>query len=204
MVAVSKAEDLTKLRAETEKVQALKEALVSRLPQKRRPRLILFDVSNDIKKDALIPTLKEQNSLSLEPGQLSVKFPMKGKGGLTNLVLEAEPGLHKKLTGSGKLNVGWARCRVRDYVAVTRCYKCYAFGHIAKNCTSAVQVCSRCGQEHSHKECKAEATRCVNCARANKRFRLRLEEGHSCMSANCPSYKRELEIVRARTAYDGR
>lgn len=131
----------------------------------------------------------------MESNQLSVKFPLKGKGGPVNWGLEVSPSLHSQLISLGKLSVRWTRNRI------TRCNNCYTFGHIAKNCKSAIQFCFCCGKEHSYIECKAEDTCCTNFARANKKFQLQLEEGHSCVSVNCLSYKRSWKFLKHGLLY---
>ncbi|EFN70070.1 hypothetical protein EAG_00044, partial [Camponotus floridanus] len=39
----------------------------------------------------------------------------------------------------------WRRYRVKEYLSVTRCFKCHGYGHIAKNCACPDQLCEICG-----------------------------------------------------------
>ena len=48
----------------------------------------------------------------------------------------------------------WRSYRTREYVNITRCYKCHGYGHIAKVCNSPDQLCSVCGsKEHLRADC---------------------------------------------------
>ncbi|XP_023222771.1 uncharacterized protein LOC111624193 [Centruroides sculpturatus] len=202
LVEVRNSQDVVKLQKElTEGPKELREAVNCRLPQKHRPRVILFDVDPDVKGNGLMEIIRVQNELGLQTGDLRPCFPLKGKGEFTNWVLEASPPVFHALLQKGRLHVGWTCNRLREYLSCTRCYKCYAFGHIARGCKAAAQKCSRCAHDHSYKECKAPEPRCVNCTEANRKFGLQLGTGHSAMSASCPCYARELERVRARTDY---
>ncbi|XP_023213412.1 uncharacterized protein LOC111616217 [Centruroides sculpturatus] len=202
LVEVRRPQELRKLQLElTEGPAALKEAVTHRLPQKRRPTVIIFDVSPDVPRESLVDTLAKQNGIRLQPGALQPRFPLKGKGGLVNWVIETSPEVYRTLLQKERVHLGWTRNRVREYIACTRCYRCYAFGHVAKNCPSAAQKCSKCADDHSYKECKAPRPKCINCTKAARKFGLQLDPTHSSMSANCPCYLRELERVKARTDY---
>lgn len=52
---------------------------------------------------------------------------------------------------------------------VTQCYKCQAFGHIAKNCFRK-EVCANCAGDHSTLSCEVNtnAKKCINCGGDHK------------------------------------
>lgn len=74
-----------------------------------------------------------------------------------------------------------------------RCFKCHAYGHIAKNCESPDQLCETCGsKDHLKTTCKqGDAPSCINCIR-NKRK----DSKHSVRSEMCPEFRRQVEIYR--------
>ena len=62
-----------------------------------------------------------------------------------------------------------------------QCFKCFKFGHLAKYCKSANQICSRCGEtNHKYDNCqnKNKTPICSNC-----------EGDHVATSMDCPKYK---------------
>ena len=92
----------------------------------------------------------------------------------------------------GHIRVGWVRCRIRERITPTRCYKCLDYGHLARKCTSETdrsKLCYRCGTEgHKAKMCNAQP-KCLLCNSAN----------HASGSYRCPPYKRALEIETVKT-----
>lgn len=48
-----------------------------------------------------------------------------------------------------------------------QCFKCNAYGHIAKNCLS-VAFCRKCSGEHHHSTCTASWRACINCLREKR------------------------------------
>ena len=58
----------------------------------------------------------------------------------------------------GKLRVGWANCRIREQVEVSRCLRRQGYGHVSRGCTlpGRKDACWRCrGASHVAKESKA-------------------------------------------------
>lgn len=52
--------------------------------------------------------------------------------------------------------------------SVTQCYKCQAFGHIAKNCFRQV-VCANCAEAHNTSDCTTkDLKKCINCGGEHK------------------------------------
>lgn len=88
--------------------------------------------------------------------------------------------------------------RVKDYDLVTRCFKCLQYGHISKYCKNQT-TCRHCTEPgHTNKECpkKKEPSKCLNCKLRKKNHE------HSTMDTNCPEYKRNLDLSRAKISYD--
>ena len=52
--------------------------------------------------------------------------------------------------------------RENPRIVFTQCYKCWKFGHIAKNCGSN-ERCKVCGGDHHHDICESEKVMCSNC-----------------------------------------
>lgn len=75
-------------------------------------------------------------------------------------------------------------------------FQIIGFGHKADVCTNKV-TCSKCGKHDHHVEnCNKAATKCTNCAVANMKFGLNLNDEHTAVDYNCPVYLRQIERRR--------
>lgn len=94
----------------------------------------------------------------------------------------------------GRISIGWDSCKLFEHIFVRRCYKCYGFGHIAKDC-SGQKVCSRCSLVHENdgKECKSKSLKCINCINAKIKS---VNVNHGVFDNNCPVYKKYIEKRR--------
>lgn len=100
-----------------------------------------------------------------------------------------------------KINIGWRKCFVFDYYNVKRCYKCWGYYHIAKNCTRQ-ETCFKCAGNHKASDCTTTKKRCVNCMHKIKMYNLKINDEHEAMSVKCPTYIRALEEEKKRTGWD--
>lgn len=91
----------------------------------------------------------------------------------------------------GKLRIGWIMCRIREKTPVKRCFRCFGFGHFARECKGPdrSKLCRLCGKEgHFARECKGQPL----CAACNDRN----EPGgaqHILGSSKCGSYRRGIQ-----------
>lgn len=81
--------------------------------------------------------------------------------------------------------IGYQRHRATVYVNLIQCYKCFGFGHIAKDCKED-EVCGNCSETHSEptNECtKSDKIHvCVNCKKEGKQG----ADTHTATSNLCP------------------
>lgn len=85
------------------------------------------------------------------------------------------------------IRIGYSNCRVEERVNVTRCRRCWEYGHNSANCQAEDRSknCFKCGQEgHIGKDCKNDDW-CPLC-------KLK----HKAGSGKCESFKRSLSIAR--------
>ena len=100
-----------------------------------------------------------------------------------------------KLLAVGRIKIGWVRCRVREHITPTRCFKCLEYGHIARHCKNEADragTCLRCGSKgHVAKKCTAEPKCAIcdaNCKGGNN---------HATGSYRCAAYKNAMrELVK--------
>ncbi|XP_046684980.1 uncharacterized protein LOC124370722 [Homalodisca vitripennis] len=73
-----------------------------------------------------------------------------------------------QLLRTAKIKVGWVNCRIRRRVEVTRCFRCFGYGHLQTDCKGpdrkALNLCLKCGESgHKRDTCAAKA-KCFLCA----------------------------------------
>lgn len=173
-------------------------------PRKRKPRLMISGV--DVEHVAEEVNLKDMitNQNNLDAHSTDIKVIHKGtenKLGLVNIVIEVSPVTRKQLLRNNKLNIGWRRCNIRDYVYIKRCYRCQAFGHYAKDCSRDV-LCGFCGGPHKYSDCTSDVVSCANCCTANVLHNLKYDCKHQAINRDCPSYQRILNSERQKIDYE--
>ena len=140
------------------------EELESYMPTLKNPRVIVFNVPEDISPENAVQAMVVQNSeLNLNEDEIKPKFVFEDRKKHKNLAIEVNSETRKRLVDR-KLKLGLHVCNSSDYLSVTRCYKCSKYNHRAQECFGDV-VCPHCAQNHKMHECKAskENCRCVNC-----------------------------------------
>ena len=92
----------------------------------------------------------------------------------------------------GRLRIGWVNCRIREKVDPIKCFKCWAFGHKARECkgTDRSKCCLRCGEVgHSRKSCKRNEPKCVLCS---------TKENHPTGSFGCTAYQEAMKALKKK------
>lgn len=178
----------------------MKEAgLATKTPSQILPRAVIYDVPREMEPKDIQASIKKQNASRISKEEAEgIKFCFKTGRKDTeeaNWVVEVSPKTREKLL-SGKLFIGWNACKVRDFVALSRCYKCQGFGHIAKHCKRSTETCGHCAsQGHDVKSCpnKTKPLTCANCAHAGKK------SDHAASSKDCLMYRAALERIVSST-----
>ncbi|KAM8702463.1 hypothetical protein ACLKA7_001794 [Drosophila subpalustris] len=118
----------------------------------------------------------------------------KGYGGTQTASIRLPAESARKALSAGLLKVGWVRCRLRERVNITKCYRCLEFGHLAKHCRSEVdrsKLCRRCGKDgHLAKDCKEEP-QCMFCKGKGSDWK------HIAGSGRCPLFRSALSKLSA-------
>jgi hypothetical protein len=179
------------------------EELESYMPTLKKPRLIIFNVPEDITTENAVQAIVSQNSeLNLNENQIQSKFTFEDRKKHRNLVLEVNAETRKRLVDR-KLKIGWQVCNCSDYLNVMRCYKCSKYNHRSQECHGNV-VCPHCSQNHTIQECKAgkESYRCANCVNYNKYNTMaQVNVNHSSLDKSCSCYKAALKRLTERLDY---
>ena len=115
-------------------------------------------------------------------------------------VVEIGGGAFRRWIKDSRVFVGLDSCRVEEFLQITRCYRCYGFGHVSAKCRVPQEVCGHCAKEgHTYKDCgkkKEEKSECINCKKRGTGNR-----GHEAMDPGCPEYHKATEVLKARTNY---
>lgn len=111
-------------------------------------------------------------------------------GGTQTAVIALPADLARKAVQLDKIKIGWVRCRIREKIVATRCYRCWAFGHLARNCKGPDRSknCHRCGEGgHIARTC----TKTPNCCLCQGKD----GEPHATGSYKCPYYQEAIKKV---------
>lgn len=174
--------------------------------KRRSPKLSIYNVPSDLSPDEIKKGLLALNGVILNKNFVTMdilkndctfKFKTgKRRPGFCTWVVEVTPGLRNKLLKIKELHIGWGTCSIRDFLSVSRCFKCQGLYHIAKDCREKVDTCNHCAETgHTHKTCpnKSKQRTCALCKRAS----LPCEH----LAKKCPSLRRALEALVRSTDY---
>jgi len=170
----------------------------------KMPKIIIFGI-NIKSKDELTDQIYEQNEdfAGEDPetfkSQFKPIYSWSRNNRTQNWVVEVSPQLRKAMVANGfRVYNQWQSHRVADYIDATRCFKCQKYGHVAKHCQQATEICGHCAQSgHAFKTCPnlANPPQCPAC-KANK-----LPAAHKVVDRTCPSFLKAARVQLSRTNY---
>lgn len=176
-------------------------------PRRIKPRMQVFDVERGMTESEFHSCLFKQNLEDLGVTEEEVKegVTLRFKTGrrdaeLCNWVVEVSSHIRTLLLDKGRVYLEYASCRVRDFLAVSRCYRCQGYGHLVKYCKSTADTCSHCGKSgHNFRDCPdtRQEPVCVHCLTAKK------DSKHRVGTMECPIYVRAVERMVGSTHYNG-
>ena len=170
------------------------EELEATTPRRRNPRLIIYNVPDELNIENAKELIMKQNSeLCVEKEDITPRYLFKDKRKANNLVIEVNSITRMKFLGK-KMKLGWNMCNVDDYIKINRCYKCSKFNHRAQDCKGEL-TCPVCADNHSLRECKAskEQYKCINCTTFNKyNHKSPINAKHSSLDNSCSCYQNML------------
>lgn len=161
------------------------------------PKIQVFDIPERMTEEEILENIADQNLPASIPQKFARNaFKINQRSGShdasTSWVIEIHPALRNYLIKIGKIYTSWRAHSVRDYIRVTRCYRCQKYGHVAKHCKSNPQ-CGMCAStDHETKNCRhtdhQERHKCSNCIR--NKFH---DTNHHTGSSDCPVYVKRLK-----------
>ncbi|GBN16515.1 hypothetical protein AVEN_102437-1 [Araneus ventricosus] len=107
------------------------------IPMSRVRHIIIFDIPPQYGYQAahennFILQLKESNELTDQ--EIKVVFKKKGRGSLQNWILAMQPKTYQEIKDKKRLSCGFNSHRFKEFLAPLRCFGCYRFGHLKRNC----------------------------------------------------------------------
>ncbi|XP_027194629.1 uncharacterized protein LOC113789309 [Dermatophagoides pteronyssinus] len=173
--------------------------LKAKVPEKKKPRLLILGVEKEILEKDFIDILTTQNNdikncLQNEGESIEVVISKSDRIGTNFFVLSVSPNIYHLCLQMGQVFLGHKVCNVKKGNYVSQCFKCLRFGHVTNNCKND-PVCHYCHQNHESNDCPAKdengITKCYNCDWKNKSIRGNnniIPIDHSVYSKSCPQY----------------
>lgn len=169
--------------------------LTASLPSRKNPRMVISSIPKEMEEKELLNSIRQQNLKNFSKSKFTEELKLSFRTGdrrrdVVNWVVEVSPEVREIFLKEKRVFIGWQACYVRDYISVTRCYKCQSFGHVSKHCKAQEDTCGHCGQNgHSFNACpnNSQDPICINCKRANK------PHAHSSRANDCPAYRNAME-----------
>lgn len=108
-------------------------------PRKIGPKVVVFYVENEMTSDVFMNELYENNlkraNVSENEFRQRARVVTRKKGvNVGNVIVELLREIHEILMNEGRVYVNWRSCKMRDFVNVLRCHRCFAFGHMIREC----------------------------------------------------------------------
>jgi hypothetical protein len=173
------------------------------IQKRRNPRLVLLSIPEDVTLENVEQTLAKQNpELDIKEGDITAKFCSTTKWETRNLVTEVDSGTREKLI-QARIKLGWAICRVDDYIVAKRCFRCSRYNHTFRECKGE-ETCPLCTGSHKLRDCTATKSeyKCINCLVYNRHHQTnQIDIAHSSLDKSCPSLLAVLEKYKQNTDY---
>jgi hypothetical protein len=169
----------------------------------RNPRLVVYDIPEDITIQNIEDTIIAQNpKLNLNKGDIIAKFEYVTKRHIRNLMMEVTADIRRQIIQK-KVRLGWLMCNLGDFLDANRSYKCSKFNHRFRECTG-LETCPLCEENNLLKECRAtpEHYKCINCHTFNTCNKYnKISDNHSSLDKKFPSLQAVLEKYNKNIDY---
>lgn len=185
-ITMNSEEDLEEMKIKLEEEETSN--ICIKVPFKRNPKLIIYNVPEDIVEEDI-----QKELLTDEEGSTAIyKFKLRGKNGNTHMVFEVSPNINRKIKKSRSVAVGWTVLTAREFHSIRRCFNCQCFGHISVDCPNK-SYCGKCSEGHKTESCKSRYLNCANCDYSNYKFGTNLNTDHAAWDRKCPCYLEEIK-----------
>lgn len=179
-----------------QKTHKLEESVEGVLGETAEVRALAHEIQVEIKDLDELTTKEEVTealAAKLDTPTLTaatVRSIRKAYGRTKTAVVSLPADLAKKAIAVGKVRIGWVVCRIRERTSVTRCFRCWDYSHLARNCkgTDRSNQCHRCSEGgHVAKDCSEDPC-CVLCQGKGR-------SDHPSGRGSCPALQKALQAV---------
>ncbi|XP_066157732.1 uncharacterized protein [Euwallacea fornicatus] len=153
--------------------------------QENKETLFIKGIDGITKKEEVLEAMK--NILGVGNDDLRVSDLRENDRGTQTAVVTIKKEHVQKLLDED-IRIGMVTCQMEKTINVKRCFKCWQFDHVAKECRGLdrTRLCRKCAKEgHLEKECEGMEY-CVLCDAA----------GHITGRGKCREYKRALSKTK--------
>lgn len=181
-----------KTREDSEKLVKKIESLATRAkisaPRRRRYRVLLLSLDNDLEDDKVTGVLGEVlKDEGVQVRDMDVVRKTPTRQGKTNWVIDVGYDAYVKLLDLRRICIDFKRYRIVEYLQIIRCFKCQNYGHISSRCPSDTQKCPKCAGSHALADCTAVLIEaCANCINNED---VNIDSAHRADSPDCPAFK---------------
>lgn len=174
-----------------------------RLPEVKKPRVRITNVSDQIDETNLIKEIKKMNNELKDADMKLVTVIKRKKQSYTyrDIVVEVNAATYKKLLNMGEIFLDWRRCGVTEHLHIQRCFKCCGFSHISSECKGE-QRCSKCSGAHRFDNCQRKKLKCINCAQIIDKFGADIDPNHHAWSKDCKVLQRKIDALKSKIEYN--
>jgi hypothetical protein len=198
-IAVTCANEETRNRIIDEVNEKLKDTAMAKIPMIKNPKIKIKYVNSVGKSDdEILEQLKADNVAIHEAAiwKMIKREKVYRKGELSenveNIIFETDKVTYDNIMKSRKVKFEWQIVMTVDSIHIHRCFNCNGFGHNASDCKNQLS-CAKCSGHHKSIDCNTEVKKCINCIKANVKYKLNININHVAWSNECTIYKRRLE-----------
>lgn len=194
---------LEKIRTTVE--SKMSESCSVELPKKLNPRIKVVGINeSELSEDINVlknKFLNQNKSIGdTKDGSFKIVYKSNVRNKKFDVIAELDPKSFNVIMQEGKLNIGWNRCNVYEYLTMVRCFKCCEYGHIQRVCKNNV-VCPLCSESHEKKNCQNNILKCHNCITMNSKNNTAFEVSHAVWDRKCYCLKKLEDVKRGRINY---
>ncbi|GBO12314.1 hypothetical protein AVEN_188917-1 [Araneus ventricosus] len=177
---------------------ALNTKVTSKLPGKRHPSLILYNVPRNLPEEDIQKTLQDATSTDKA---FKIRFKFKGReDNSDNWIIETPAPLFHLLKRKRKISVNWNIIHMREFFHIQKCTYCQSYGHVKKDCHELKPFCGNCTLRHPTDKCRRQEKICINCSTFNRENNTNYETYHKAHSSACHCYR--LQVTKYKKTRD--